>query len=69
LDDSYGSRSGSKSKRYPSFGEDDEPYPSYGPVKPPVFVREECINDIDEFAEAFNKGSVNRCAVLCCAVT
>jgi hypothetical protein len=28
---------------------------------------EECINDIDELAEAFNKGSVNRyvrCAVL-----
>jgi hypothetical protein len=37
-----------------------------GAVKPPVFVREECINDVDKFAEALNKGGVNRYAVLCC---
>jgi hypothetical protein len=61
---------GSGSEPYPA-----EPYPSYGSgpnggggggsggqLKPPEFVQEDCIKNIDEFAEAFNRGGVNRCA-------
>lgn len=64
-----------KAKPYPPAGSGYEPYPGYGSgpgggggggpgdqLRPPVFVDEECIRDIDEFAEAFNRGGVNRCA-------
>lgn len=60
-----GSRTGPKTKPYPGHGGSDGGNGGPGgQLRPPVFAREECIKDIDEFAEAFNKGGVNRWALV-----